>query len=189
MPNVANLGDIFSRMIERRYRRTKSDTDRLAWVQQLKKMHMLYEEKNHQHWRTNIADSKGNMKKLWRTLSGITGEKTAKAEDNSHTANDFANFCADKVEAVRLSISSVPLQDIPYTATHILDSFSTLTIEKVEKMIDAANRKTCQLDPDPTWIVKSFGRCCRHSSHGSSMSHLQRVASQSGTNMQSSRIC
>ena len=42
------------------------------------------------------------------------GEKTAKAEDNSHTANDFANILADKVEAVRLSKSSVLLQDIPY---------------------------------------------------------------------------
>ena len=83
-------------MLERRYRRTRYDTDRLAWVQQLKTMHALYEEKNHQQWRTTIADSKGNMKKLWRTFSGIMGEKTAKAEDNSQTANDFANFFADR---------------------------------------------------------------------------------------------
>ena len=73
-------------------------------------------------------------------------EKTAKAEDNNHTANDFANFFADKVEAVRLSTSSVPLQDIPYTATHVLDSFSILTPEQVKKMVGAAQGKTCQLD-------------------------------------------
>ena len=78
----------------------------------------------------------------------------AKAEDNSHTANDFANFFADKVEAVRISTSSVPLQDIPYTATHILDSFSTLPLEQVEKMIETAQENICQLDPAPTWIVK-----------------------------------
>ena len=59
------------------------------------------------------------MKELWRTLSSFMGQKTAKAEDNSHTANDFAIFFADMVEAVRMSISTVPLQDIPYTATHI----------------------------------------------------------------------
>ena len=105
---------------------------------------------------TKIADSKGRIKKLWRTLTGIIGEKTAKAEDNSHTVNDFANFFADKVEVVRLSTSSVPLQDIPYTATHMLDSFSMLTIEQVEKMIGAAQGKTCQLDPASTWIVKEF---------------------------------
>ena len=101
----------YSRMPERRYRRTRSETDRLAWVQQLKKMHSLYEEKNHQHWRTN---SKGNMKKLWQTLSGIIGEKMAEAEENNNPANDFANFFADKVEAVRMPISYVPLQDITY---------------------------------------------------------------------------
>ena len=78
-----------------------------------KKMYALYEEKNHQHWMTKISDSKGNMKKLWRTLSGIMGEKRVKAEDNSHTANDFAIFYAE-VEAVRLLTPSVPLQDIPY---------------------------------------------------------------------------
>ena len=146
----------YSRMLERRYRRTRSDTDRLAWVQQLKKIHLLYEEKNHQHWMTKIADSKRNMKKLWQTLSFIMGEKTTKAEHNSHTVNDFANFFIDKVEAVRLSTSSVPLQDIPYMATHILDSFTTLTPEQVEKMIYAAQGKTCQLDPARTWIVKEF---------------------------------
>ena len=146
----------YSRMLERRYRRTRCDTDRLAWVQQLKKMHALYEEKNYRYWRTKIADSKGNMNKLCRTLSDIMGENSAKAEDNSHTANDFANFFIDKVEAVRLSTSSVPLQDIPYMAAHILDSFTTRTPEQVEKMIGAAPRKTVQLDAAPTWIVKEF---------------------------------
>ena len=29
----------------------------------------------------------------------MMGEKTAKADDSSHTANDFADFFADKVEA------------------------------------------------------------------------------------------
>ena len=65
-------------MLERRYRRTRFDTNRLAWVQQLNKMHALYEEKNHQHWRTKTADRKGNMKKLWRILSGIMGKRWPK---------------------------------------------------------------------------------------------------------------
>ena len=75
------------------------------------------------------------------------GENTAKAEDNNHTANDFAKFFTDKVEAVHLSTSSVPFQDIPYTTMHILDSFTMLTPEQVKKMIGAAQGKTCKLDP------------------------------------------
>jgi len=84
-----------SRVFERRYRRTQADADRLAWITQLHHMHKLYEEKNHQHWRTKIADSKGNMKKLWKTMSDIMGEKArSKSEENTHSAEDFAkSFC------------------------------------------------------------------------------------------------
>ena len=87
-----------------------TDTDRLAWVQQIKKM-------NSQHWRTNkIAYSIGNMKKLWWTLLDIMGKKTYKADDSNHTANDFANFFNNKDEAVNIS---VPLQDIPHMMTDV----------------------------------------------------------------------
>ena len=65
-----------SRMLKRRYRRTRSNADRLLWIRQLKKMHRLYEEKNNQLWRIKIADNKGNTKKRFRTLSGIMGNKT-----------------------------------------------------------------------------------------------------------------
>ena len=41
-------------------------------------------------------------------------------------------------------------------ATHVFNSFSMLTREQVEKMIGAAQGKTSQLDPAPTWIVKEF---------------------------------
>jgi len=66
-----------SRMLERRYRRTGADADRLAWIKQLKTMYAVYEEKGHQHWRTKIADSRGNTKKLWHTMRGILGETKA----------------------------------------------------------------------------------------------------------------
>ena len=90
---------------------------------------------------TKTADSKGNMKKLWRTLSGIMGREDDQNRRQQPPANDFANF-ADKVEAVRLSTST--------------DSFSTLTSEQVEKTVSAAQGKTCHLVPSPTWIVKEF---------------------------------
>ena len=51
-------------MLERRYRRTGADADRLAWIKQLKTMYAVYEEKGHQHWRTRIADSRENTKML-----------------------------------------------------------------------------------------------------------------------------
>jgi len=62
-----------SRMMERRYRKSKSHADRLTWIQQLKVTHSLYEAKRNNYWRSMIADNRGNTKKLWRTFSAVTG--------------------------------------------------------------------------------------------------------------------
>ena len=84
-------------MLERRYRRTGTDADRLAWIKQLKTMYAVYEEKGHQHWLTKIADSGGNTKKLWHTMHGILGEnQSGRRDDSDCSAEDFAKFFADK---------------------------------------------------------------------------------------------
>jgi hypothetical protein len=42
------------------------------------------------------------MKKLWKTMSDIMGEKARnKSEENTHSTEDFAKFFANKVESVR----------------------------------------------------------------------------------------
>ena len=59
-----------SRQLERHYRRSRTNADRLAWIRQLRAMHRLYNEKEHRHWRTKIADSEGSVKSfggLYRT--------------------------------------------------------------------------------------------------------------------------
>ena len=52
-----------TRSLERHHRRSGTDADRLAWVKQLKAMHVLYQEKDRQYWRRKIAESSGNMNK------------------------------------------------------------------------------------------------------------------------------
>src|SRR5208282_3485540 len=133
------------------------DADRLVWITQLHHMHKLYEEKNHQHWRTKIADSKGNMKKLWKTMSDIMGEKArSKSEENTHSAEDFAKFFANKVESVQQSTAATPPRDVLHTETHSIDEWTSVTPSDVEKLIGSALNKTCQLDPAPTWLIKEF---------------------------------
>jgi hypothetical protein len=158
-------------MLERRYKKSRTDSDRLAWRTQLRQTHDLYEEKAHQHWRTKIADSKGNMKRLWRTMSDIMGENsTSRSDDSNHTADDFAKFFTEKVDSVRESTSTTPKQDVPHTATHVMDGWTSagaicmycgrgtaaVTVGDVDTLIGAALNKTCQLDPAPTWLVKEF---------------------------------
>ena len=121
-------------------------------------MYAVYEEKGHQHWRTKIADSRGNTKKLWHTMRGILGEnQSGRRDDSDCSAEDFAKFFADKVDSIRTSTSSTPPQDIADTASHVINEWKPVTPVDVEKLISSSSSKTCQLDPAPTWLVKEFG--------------------------------
>jgi len=51
-------------VLERKYHKTQADTDRLAWILQVKAMRQLYEQKCQHHWQALIADNKGGAKKL-----------------------------------------------------------------------------------------------------------------------------
>lgn len=145
-----------TRALECRYRRTRKQADRLAWRKQLKTMRALYEDKSHQYWNGKIKDCKGNCKELWRTFSDIMGEKPTQCHADQYDADDFADFFADKVDSVRRSTASTPLQQISATASHSLHDWTPVTPSDVVKLIGAAANKTCQLDPVPTWLVKRF---------------------------------
>jgi len=147
-----------SRQLERRYRRNRFRADKLAWADQLRQMRLLYEDKHRKYWRGKIADNKGDCQKLWRTLSGIMGEKSSRHVDSdAYSAEKVARFFDDKVTNVRATTLNTPLHDIPVTATHTLDVWSPVTANEVRKLILSACNKTCQSDPVPTWLVKQFG--------------------------------
>ena len=143
-------------MLERRYRRSRKKADKSAWLSEMKSLHTLYEEKNRQYWRNEIADSKGDSRRLWRTMSGIMGEKQTSSDSGGFTADEFASFFVDKVEAVRQSTSSTPLHHVSETAAHTMASWEPVTPDDVVKLISNALNKSCQLDAAPTWLAKQY---------------------------------
>jgi len=120
---------------------------------QSKSLRLLYEQ-NRLYWRTKIDDSKGDSRKLWRTLSGTMGDTKNTSNSSGHTADEFATFFANKVDAVRQSTSSTALPDVAVTARHALNEWELVTPEVVVKLIGNAPNKSCQLDAAPTWLVK-----------------------------------
>ena len=79
-------------VLERRYRRSRKKADNSAWLSEMKSLHALYEEKNRQYWCNEIADSKGDSRRLRRTMSGITGEKQTSSDSGGFTADEFVSF-------------------------------------------------------------------------------------------------
>ena len=118
------------RAAERRFRRTRVEADRHAWEDKVKAMRMLYETKNSNYWRDEIAASKGNTRHLWRTFHDTLGE-VSRDENGGHTADDFASFFEDKVDRVRASTASMPIYDVPYRATPTLEDWTAVTAEEI----------------------------------------------------------
>ena len=147
-----------TRMYERRYRRSQTDADRLAWFQQIKIMGLLYEEKSHLYWQMMISHNKDNAKKLWRTFDSIlrTSKQRSTSVCSTLSADEFAKFFQQKVEKVRAATASVPPPQLTGTVAHLLDSWTPVQPEEIVKLISQAANKSCQLDPVPTWIVKKY---------------------------------
>src|SRR6218665_2810493 len=60
-----------TRCLERRYRRSRDTTDRLAWIGQLRALHHLYRQKEAAYWEDLVA------KRLWSTMSGLLGKSSS----------------------------------------------------------------------------------------------------------------
>ena len=81
-----------TRALEQRYRRTRLDSDRLAWTTQARKKHQLYGRKHSEFWERKISDSRGDPKKLWRQLKSVLRQKKDKPPNSEElTAEAFSN--------------------------------------------------------------------------------------------------
>ena len=64
------------RCLERRYRRTKLDTDRMAWMMELRRKHDKLNAKESEYWTGRLAADRGKPSKLWKSLSAIMRKST-----------------------------------------------------------------------------------------------------------------
>jgi len=85
----------------------------------------MYERKNEEFWRGEIAANTGNTKGPWRTMQGrITNETSL------HNADDFATFLKNKVDSVRDSTSDTPAYEVPWRpAVSTLVSWTEVTVD------------------------------------------------------------
>ena len=99
------------------------------------------------HWRNEIADSKGDMKWLWRVLHSALGEKPNE-ETVEHTADEFDTIFLTKVDSVRASTAAAPLYQVPQW----MDSRQRRRNWKADRVrLVQDNSWTV-----PTWLVKDM---------------------------------
>jgi hypothetical protein len=91
-----------TRRAEKLFRKTYSSEVRQVWDQKLKSLHQLYETKERLFWQTKLVDAQGDSRKLWRTVSTLLGDRELqKDNDSARSADEFARYFFDKLDAIR----------------------------------------------------------------------------------------
>src|SRR5260221_8467548 len=145
------------RCFERVYRRTKLLSDRNAWLSQLHSCHEFYKGTQEAYWSTLIANSSGNARKLWNSLSAVMGKRKTTPAQNGLSAEGFLDCYQGKVAEVRASTSGYGQPDYGSFGGECLHEFRPVDICDVRALIADAPTKTCRLDPAPTWLIKECG--------------------------------
>ena len=147
-----------TRAFERRYRRTKLDSDRLVWIGQARKKQQLFAAKQNQFWEKKISDSKGDPKKLWRHLSGVLRKVKSKPPNSGElTAERFSDAFQEKLAGVRSATASAapPVFNGPPCAFNMA-GFEPIDSAAVQLLISNAACKSSELDSVPTWVIQKF---------------------------------
>ena len=143
-----------TRLLERRYRKSRSDEDRTAWVEQMRSMHALYERKENLYWTTCIANEAGNPRKMWNSVSAVLRRcKDPTVQPSCLTADILSKFFKDKIDAVRMETDKA---DPPTYSSYSGDEFSGFreySMEEIRGVLIRSPAKTCSLDPIPTDVL------------------------------------
>lgn len=141
-----------SRLLERHYRRSKSDGDRAAWIKQVRSMHTLYLQKENLYWTSCIAANTGNPRKMWRSISSVLKkDKDPSAAFPLLTADQLSQFFVDKIETVRNATKDANAPSYPPCPPGLqFVSFREYSMDEVRRVLVNSPVKTCSLDPIPT---------------------------------------
>ena len=127
-----------TRLLERRYRKSRSDEDRTAWVKQMRSMHVLYERKENLYWTTCIANEAGNPRKMWNSVSAVLRRcKDPSVQPSCLTADILSKFFKDKIDAVRMETDKA---DPPTYSSYSGDEFLELYVYLMAHRLDASGR-------------------------------------------------
>ena len=121
-------------------------------------MHRLFAQKQNLFWEAKVDDSRGNPRKLWRTLSKVLGkEQKSSTPSKELTADDFLKAFSEKTDTVRQSTSSAAYPKFDEAGCpHSLLEFESIDCELINQLIQSSPNKNCTLDPVPTWMIKQY---------------------------------
>ncbi len=111
-----------------------------------------------EHIRKLIDNNQNNPMFLNSTVARLTNKQMSPDLNIplQFNSNDFMNFFTDKVNNIRNTMANVDSTAFSTSASEILQYFTTIGQDQLNKLITASKPTTCLLDPVPIKLLKEL---------------------------------
>ena len=155
------------RRLEKRWRTSHAESDRIAYRQSCRKANKLIMESRQNFYR-NTLENCSNSSERWRVVKDLLHSRAVTVMpdlasiDNDLLCNKFNNFFVDKIVKLKQTISDKIAQlasfqvfaDVIFNGVHF-NSFKSVSAHDVSMLLNSLNCKTSQADFIPTTLLKS----------------------------------
>lgn len=153
------------RKLERKWQSSKLTVDHEIYRNQCAKVNNMLVEAKANHYLDKVAACGRDQKQLFQiTKDLLNGPTETSLPTNIKThklPQEFSDFFVKKIETIRDEIKSklvlnpVESETEQLSVENSLTHFETASAEEVKKIINKSSNKSCELDPIPTWLLKS----------------------------------
>jgi len=154
------------RRLERRWRATGDEADRLAYRRVCRQVNQLINDSRTNHYRQRIQESGSDYKQRWRIVNELLHSKdshiTRTDAEHRRLCSTFAHYFVDKIVKLRDSVSdtlhslsvSVPSDlSFPSHCGSVLETLSPVTFDEVGRILSRSPAKSSSMDIIPTSLV------------------------------------
>ena len=150
------------RQLERRWRTTGLECDRLAYCLQRQLVTSSIHRAKLKYHMSQIADASGDQKKLLKIVAKLllTDHDTPLPTCDSFDAlaEQFSDCFSEKISKIRCeftpSVSNVDIYTDGESHTCLLNAFEPATETEIGIPLKSSPVKSCELDPIPTWLLR-----------------------------------
>lgn len=146
------------RKLEKNYRQTKTENDRIKYTTYCRKVEKMIHTQKKIFYNSKISgDNKINMRELYSTISLLLSNPTGD-EAMKESPNDVANYFIEKIKKINSSLSMAYIDQI--SADSIVDcslnDFNMTNEDELRKIInDSTKKMSPSVDPLPSYLFKN----------------------------------
>ena len=151
------------RRLERRWRRSNLIEDRVMYRNQRNRYNRMLNEAHTRYFSTLVSENSRDPKALFKMIDTLLNKKKQSPLPDytsaSELASKFNTYFIDKVIEIHQSLEEINQIQNNHAVSEegryktVLSYFSNVSAEDVLKIIKKSPKKSCSIDPIPTWLL------------------------------------